>query len=56
MLDGGEGEVLEHQHARAHPWKVESRPEMVCGGLPTYAGELTAADMVASCAPATPVW
>jgi hypothetical protein len=56
MLVGGEGEVLEHHHARAHPWEVESRPEMVGGGLPTYTGELTAADMVAGCALAIPEW
>ena len=56
MLVGGKGEVLEHHHARAHSWEVESQPEMVGGGLLTYAGELTAADMVAGCAPAIPVW
>jgi hypothetical protein len=55
MLDGGEGEVLEHHHAQAHPWEVESWPEMVGGGLPTYASELTAADAGASNAPARPV-
>ena len=54
VLVDGEGEVLEHIHGGAHPWKDETWSEMVGEAPTTRVAELAAADAAASCAPATP--
>jgi hypothetical protein len=48
MLVCNKGELPENLHARAHPWAVKTRQEMVGRGLATYVDELVVANIVAS--------